>query len=122
MPKVMIVDDEPEIVDLFDLFFKKHGFDVVRCVGGEQAVDVIDSDDFENVDLIILDRRMPKVDGPAIIEHLQKENKRGKVSVVMLTGSYSEEVRGLDVDELLMKPVNLKLILEKVNQLLEKSA
>ncbi len=120
MPKVMIVDDEPEIVELFDYFFRKHGFDVVKCFGGEDAVKVIDSDVFQGVDLVILDRRMPKIDGPAVLDYLRNKQKREQVAVIMLTGSYSGETDTPDVDELLTKPVNLQYILEKVNNLISR--
>ena len=118
MSKIMIVDDEPEIVNLFNTFLTKNGFEVIKCPGGKCAVDLIDSEEFKTVDLILLDRRMPEVDGIAVLEHLKTAPK--KVPVIMLTGSLGGQAKRMDVDELLMKPLDLHEVLEKINKLIKK--
>jgi len=118
MPKIMVVDDESEIVNLFNAFLTKHGFEVVKCLGGQRAIEVIDSEEFNTVDLILLDRKMPNVDGVEILNHLKSVSK--KVPVIMLTGSLGGKVKDVEVDELLTKPLDLHEVLKKINKFVKK--
>jgi DNA-binding response OmpR family regulator len=118
MARIMVVDDEMEIIALLDLFLRKKGYDVVTCNGGEKALEEINKNTC--FDLAILDRRMPNVDGAAVLSELRK--KCGKVPVILLTGSLGTQMKELEVDEFLMKPIDLNELLEKVHKLLGEKA
>ncbi|MGB2599007.1 MAG: response regulator [Candidatus Omnitrophota bacterium] len=115
MAKIMIVDDEQEILSLLELFLTKNGFQVVKCPGGRSAIETVTAD--KAIDLAVLDRRMPDVDGSVVLEEIRKLN-RG-IPVILLTGSLGDQTRDLEVDDFLMKPIDLNELLEKVKKLLK---
>ena len=115
MAKIMVVDDEQEILALLDIFLKKKGFDVVQCRGGKLAVETIKTN--SKIDLVVLDRRMPDLDGAVVLEEIRKIERT--VPVIMLTGSLGEDTKQIPVDDFLMKPIDLHELLEKVQKLLE---
>jgi DNA-binding response OmpR family regulator len=89
---------------------------VIECGGGKEAVEVINRD--ESIDLVILDRRMPDLDGTVVLEEIRK--KDSSIPVILLTGSLGGQTKQLKVDEFLMKPIDLDELLEKANKLLTK--
>ena len=114
MAKIMVVDDEMEIISLLDLFLRKKGYDVVACNGGEEALEEINKN--TRFDLVVLDRRMPNVDGAMVLAELRQ--KYGSVPVILLTGSIGIQTKEIKADEFLMKPIDLNELLDKVNKLL----
>ncbi|MGB3112249.1 MAG: response regulator, partial [Candidatus Omnitrophota bacterium] len=82
MARILVVDDEHEIVDILGKFFQKNGFEIIECVGGRIAIDVIKRGDI--FDLVVLDIKMPEVDGAVILAELKKMEK--KVPVILVTG------------------------------------
>ena len=114
MAKIMIVDDEQEILSLLELFLTKNGFQIVKCPGGKAAIETAKSDD--TIDLVVLDRRMPDVDGSVVLEEVRKLGRN--TPGILLTGSLGDQTRELEVDDCLMKPIDLNELLQKVNRLL----
>ena len=80
MNKILIVDDEPNILLSLEFLFKKEGFRVFIARDGEEAMGIIKEN---HPELVILDIMMPKVDGYEVCRHI-KENNEG-VKVVFLT-------------------------------------
>ncbi len=115
MAKIMIVDDEQEILSLLELFLSKNGFQIVKCPGGKSAIETVKADD--TIDLVVLDRRMPDVDGSVVLEEVRKLGRN--TPVILLTGSLGDQTRELEVDDFLMKPIDLNELLEKVNRLIK---
>ena len=111
----MIVDDEPEILALLELFLTKSGFQVVKCLGGKPAIETAKSDD--TIDLAVLDRRMPDVDGSVVLGEIRKLER--KIPVVLLTGSLGDQTKDLPVDDFLMKPIDLNELPGKIKRLLQ---
>jgi len=114
MPDILIVDDEHEILYILERFLKKSGFNVITADSGEKAVKIMSRG--KNVDLIILDHRMPKLDGAGVLDALK--TLKVKTPVVLLTGSISKDTKKLDVDAFFMKPVDLHVMLDKIRELL----
>ncbi|MEA3490227.1 MAG: response regulator [Candidatus Omnitrophota bacterium] len=115
--KILIVDDEVEIVNLLRKFFIKKGFEVVTALGGDEAIGIFGSGN--KIDLVILDFKMPGMKG---IDILKEMSGLGiKTPVIFLTGSigltkYLKDLRsvGFDRRDLLTKPIDLDVLLEKV--------
>jgi DNA-binding NtrC family response regulator len=113
-PYVMLVDDEEEFVEALTKRLTHRDVQVIPCFGGEEALDKLDS--HRNVDVVILDVKMPGLDG---IEVLQEVKKRFPlVEVIMLTGHATVEnaVEGMKQGafDYLMKPCDLEELMEKV--------
>jgi two-component system response regulator AdeR len=117
MNKILVVDDEERIADITEKFLKMNGFDVLKAVGGEEAIRILSTD--IQFDLMLLDMKMPKVNGMDVI---QKKAELGKkFPVLLLTGSidaekYLEELKdkGFTAEDILYKPIDLSELLEKV--------
>lgn len=122
MPKILVVDDEPRIAEIMENFLVKSGFEVVKVIGGEEAIKILHSD--IKIDFMLLDMKMPKVNGMAVINKMRELNK--KILTVILTGSfdaikYFEELReiGFTEEDVLCKPVDLLVLLDKVKKKLQ---
>ena len=87
MPKLLIVDDEPDVREFAKSFFKKRNIDVLTASGGLQALEMIAQ---ENPDLVLLDVRMEEMSGIEVLRELRTRNNYGKV--IMVTGVEDDEV------------------------------
>lgn len=83
IPKVLIVDDDKFLLNMYSIKFSKNGFEVNSAVSGEEALGKIK--DGYVPDIILLDIVMPGMDGFAILENLKKNNLATGASVIMLT-------------------------------------
>ncbi|RKY32053.1 MAG: hypothetical protein DRP68_04225 [Candidatus Omnitrophota bacterium] len=116
MAKILVIDDEYQILDILERFLVKMGFQVITALGGEEGIKAIDSQD---VDLIILDMKMPKVTGIDVLKELRKKEKR--MPVLILSGSLGivREVEllkelGYTQEDIVTKPIDLFSLLERV--------
>ena len=119
MHKILVVDDEPGIIKIFETFLIKNGFEVIKAAGGEEAIKVLNSD--TRIDLMLLDMKMPKVPGVDVINEMARINK--KIPTIILTGSIDAEkyLEGLNRlgytrENILYKPVDLFELLDKVKK------
>ena len=119
MYKILVVDDEPEIVKVLEIFFIKKGFEVIAALGGEKAMELFHSG--EKIDLMVLDMKMPKVKGIDVLKEMKKLNKRWPV--IILSGTidmekHKEELEEMDysLDDIHYKPTDLYKLLDMVNK------
>ena len=119
MKKILIVDDEPNIVMTLEYTFKKNNFEVFIARDGQEALDIVKS---VFPDIIILDVMMPMVDGYATIEQIKINTQLAHTKVIFLSAknkeSDIEKGLGLGADAYLTKPFSIKKVIEKVNELL----
>jgi DNA-binding response OmpR family regulator len=117
--KVLIVDDEPNIVMSLEFLMKKAGFEVVVAVDGEEALEQVAR---VNPDLVLLDVMMPKKSGYEVCEALRGDPKRAGMKIVMLTakGRETEVAKGLALgaDAYVTKPFSTKDLVAQVTSLL----
>ncbi len=111
---ILIVDDEPEIVTILGEFLRKNGYGVIECVTGKNALGIINGD--KPFDLVILDLKMPGIDGIKIMNVMKRLGKR--VPVILITGSIDEEIKELGADALFLKPIDLNDLLAKIKEML----
>lgn len=82
MAKILIVDDDPDFLQLLEFDLKKKGYDVISGNNGEEGLEKALA---ENPDLIILDIKMPKMDGYTLVRRLKKEDETKETPLVVLT-------------------------------------
>ncbi len=124
MSRILVVDDESEMVLVLKRFFTRQGFEVTTASRGQLALDILEQPNHD-IDLMVLDMRMPGKRGIAVL--LEMKKKGLGVPVVILTGSlnYSGFVEimltlGYMEDDVLYKPVSLEKLLKLVNVKLDK--
>lgn len=113
---ILIVDDEKEIRDLIDIYLKGEGYKTLKAEDGEEALDVLSKNE---VDLIILDIMMPKLNG---IEACLKIREEREMPIIMLSAKSEDidKILGLNTgaDDYLTKPFNpLELVARVKSQL-----
>ncbi|HEC69271.1 MAG TPA: response regulator [Candidatus Omnitrophica bacterium] len=115
--RILVVNDELEILKVIEEFLSRQGFSVWIALGSEKALEVLTSG--SNIDLIIVDLKMPKMGGIKLIEEIRRLRK--DIPIIVLTGSiyiekYREELNRLNCKEVLLKPIDLNLLLEKIRK------
>jgi DNA-binding response OmpR family regulator len=117
--KILIADDEPNIVISLEFLMKKEGFDVAVAVDGEEALAKVAS---FKPDLILLDVMMPKKSGFEVCESLRADPGNADLRIVMLTakGRDTEVAKGLAIgaDAYVTKPFSTKDLVVKVKSIL----
>lgn len=99
--KILVVEDDLAIRDLIDINLTISGYDVLVAQDGEEGKNIFDK---ENIDAVLLDVMLPKIDGFELIEHIKKKD----VPVIFITAksSVSDRVKGLKLgaDDYIVKP------------------
>nr|WP_163503041.1 response regulator [Halomonas socia] len=119
MAKVLVVDDEPNIVLSLEFLMQQAGFDVVTAEDGESALkSVVDG----APDLILLDISLPGISGFDVLEQLRADPAHAKLPIIMLTahGREVEREKGLALgaDDYITKPFSTQALVDKVQGLL----
>jgi DNA-binding response OmpR family regulator len=105
--KLLIVDDEEQICELMGSHFKRHGFDVLTATSGKQAIDLTK---INHPQVVLLDKRMPEMDGIETLEEIRKFNQDLKVIFISadeLDTETESRISGLNVIGYLHKPLNI---------------
>ena len=119
MPKkILLVDDEPEILEICRDYIKASGFDVVTAKDGAQGLSAARR---EKPDLIVLDVMMPEMDGLDLCRHLRRD---GNVPIIMLTARVEEtdKIVGLELgaDDYMTKPFSPRELVARVKVVLRR--
>lgn len=117
---ILVVDDESRMRKLVKDFLVRQNYSVLEAGDGEEAVDVFL--EHKNINLIILDVMMPKMNG---FEALKEIRQYSQVPIIMLTakGDERDELQGfsLGVDEYISKPFSPKILVARVDAILRRS-
>ena len=118
-PKILIVDDEPDVVQLIEYNLKSAGYDVMTATDGQDALQQARG---SSPDLIILDLMLPEVDGLDVCKILRRDAGTAGIPIVMLTAKASEtdRVLGLELgaDDYVTKPFSPRELVLRVKRLL----
>jgi len=121
--KILIVDDEPDVVQLIDYNLKAAGYDVVTAADGTEALDKART---ASPNLIILDLMLPEVDGLDVCKVLRRDRSTAGIPIVMLTAKATEtdRVLGLELgaDDYVTKPFSPRELVLRVKRLLRAEA
>lgn len=119
--KILVVDDEKDILRLLEHNLGREGFEVSTAEDGQDALTMARR---ELPDLIILDIMLPNMEGTEVLKALKKDDITEKIPVIMLTarGEELDRVLGLELgaDDYIVKPFSPKELLLRVNVLLKK--
>ncbi|CAD5259965.1 MULTISPECIES: response regulator transcription factor [Halomonadaceae] len=119
MAKVLVVDDEPNIVLSLEFLMEQAGFEVVTAEDGEQALARVND---SQPDLLLLDISLPGISGFDVLERLRSEAATAQLPIIMLTahGRDVEREKGmaLGADDYITKPFSTQSLVEKVKALL----
>ncbi len=119
---ILIVDDEPDIVNLTEKFLKLGDFDTITCNNGRDAMEIIE-ERHEEIALILLDIMMPGTSGYTVLSQIKENEQFKKILVVLFTvKSFNEDIqkgKKLGADGYLTKPFSGKELLKSVKKLLE---
>ncbi|RCV90866.1 response regulator transcription factor [Billgrantia montanilacus] len=123
MAKVLVVDDEPNIVLSIEFLMQQAGFDVVTAEDGESALERVAE---TPPDLILLDISLPGISGFDVLEQLRSDPQHARLPIIMLTahGREVEREKGLALgaDDYVTKPFSTQALVEKVKTLLAEDA
>ncbi|TMQ25838.1 MAG: response regulator [Nitrospirae bacterium] len=117
MAKILVIDDEQGIRNLLDTLLRRKGYDVVLAESGRQGLELFRR---ERPDVIVLDLKMPEMDGLTVLRQIQNLDP-GK-PVIILTGAGTAEaerqVRALGVTEYVEKEFSLHLLGDSLKRIL----
>ncbi|KAF0133706.1 MAG: response regulator with CheY-like receiver domain and winged-helix DNA-binding domain [Candidatus Saganbacteria bacterium] len=122
MPKkILVVDDEEDIINTLTIRLKSNGYDVISASDGMSALSKARE---EKPDLILLDIMLPKLDGYKVCRMLKFDENYKNIPIIMITAKVAEQDKkmGAEVgaDAYLVKPFNPEELLRKVNELISK--
>lgn len=116
---ILVVDDEPKILEVITDFLKNKGFYVFAAKNGREALDIFAS---ENILLVVLDLMLPDISGEEICRTIRRQSR---TPVIMLTAKVEEddEVAGLRLgaDDYITKPFGLKLLYARIEAVLRRT-
>ena len=116
--KILIVDDEPDILELIEYNLKKEGYQVFTATNGQEGITVAKK---VHPDLIILDIMMPKKTGVEVCSILRTQPAFKDTLIIFLTAlsDESSQIKGLDTgaDDYVNKPISPKVLVSRVNAL-----
>ena len=115
MKKILIVDDETDIIEILQFVLEAEGYECITATDGEEGLKLAKE---ASPDLIILDVMMPKINGYKISRLLKYDSKYKNIPILMITARSQEEDRVIGeetgADEYITKPFKVDYVVEKV--------
>jgi len=119
MEKILVVDDEPSIVESIEYNLEKEGFSVATAFDGDEAIRVFER---EKPDLIVLDLMLPSLSGEEVCKYIRKKSQ---VPLIMLTAKEQEvdKVVGLEIgaDDYIIKPFSMRELIARIKAVLRRT-
>jgi len=117
---IMVVDDEEDILDLIEYTLTKEGYEVIACKETKNILDILDE---ENIDLIIMDRNLPSVEGSLFISSIQKMGYNHPVIYLSAKDKNEDILEGFERggDDYITKPFDLNILKARVKALLKRT-
>lgn len=119
---LLIVEDEPETVNMLETYFRAHGYQVFTASSGEEALSIAQA---HTIDLIVLDIRLPDIDGFEVFRQLRAHRRTQEIPVIFLTEKRERESRltGLEMGayDYISKPFSLQELRARVQNILRRS-
>jgi DNA-binding response OmpR family regulator len=119
--RILIIDDEPDIVETLTFMLKARNYDVITAFDGQEGLVKVKT---ENPDLALLDIMMPGIDGYDVCSKIKSDKDTKKLPVIMLTakgeGDAVIKAHKSGADDYIVKPFSLPTLVSKLNKLLAK--
>ena len=115
--KIMVVDDEKEIRELLSIYLVEEGYDVIAAASGEEAIDLAQS---EEPQVILMDVKMPGIDGVETCKRLKGAERTKAIPVIMVTAYQDRDVEAYleGADDFVNKPFDRAEITFRVRSML----
>lgn len=117
--KILVVDDEPKILDVIKAYLLKEGYDVITVLDGVSALEIINS---QTIHLVILDLMLPKISGEEVCKNIRTHSQ---IPIIMLTAKADEDnkIEGLAIgaDDYITKPFSTRELVGRVKALLRRT-
>lgn len=119
--KILIVDDDHEIVDLLSIYCKNEGYEPLKAYDGVEALNVLRQN--LDIQLIILDVMMPKKDGISVLKELRDKGNHIPVLILSAKSTDMDKIQGLTTgaDDYVSKPFNPLEVMARIKSLLRRS-
>lgn len=122
--RILMIDDDREMVTLGKLILKREGFDVLFAYSGAEGLDLLEKEG-DTIDLVLLDIMMIGMDGWQVLETIKSSDKHRHLPVIMLTARHyledESETKNYAhlFNDYVVKPFVVRELLGKINKLLE---
>ncbi len=121
--KILMVDDDPDILEFLEYNLRKEGYTVMAAGNGKEAIKIADK---FLPDLILLDVMMPEMDGITTCQELRKNKKLSEVFIIFLTARIEEysEIAGFSAgaDDYISKPIKPNALLSRITAIMKRRA
>jgi CheY-like chemotaxis protein len=123
LKKILLVDDEPQIVDLFSTVLREEGYRAVTAASGPEALGLYLFARYnEPFDLMVLDITMPRIDGLQVLETIRSDEAARGIAcgdglpIIMLTAYKSTCMKSFNLgcDDYILKPVQPEILINKI--------
>jgi len=122
MPRILIVDDDPDILRVLELNLRLEGYETITTTHGEEALKVTRDD---KPDLILLDIILPDVSGLDICKAIRSDHQTRHIPIILISarGEIDDQVQGWELGAMdyIQKPVNLATLVERIEALLRRA-
>ncbi|HGJ64773.1 TPA: response regulator [bacterium] len=118
--KILIIDDEPDVIETLEFMLKARGFEIISASDGLSGLSRAKTD---NPDLILLDIMMPGMDGYEVCSKLKRETATKNIPIIMLTAKGESDAvlsaHKSGANDYIVKPYNLPTLLAKLNKFIK---
>lgn len=120
MFKILIVEDDLDLCDLFCEVLNQNGYNTIPSHNGNEALDILDN---QYIDLIITDIMMPKIDGYELTQTLRKNQYNLPILMITAKGLIEDKQKGFKIgtDDYMVKPIDVNEMVWRVEALLRRS-
>lgn len=120
--KVMVVDDEPDIVDLLSLMLSNQDYEIIKAYSGSECLEKMQNDP---PDLVLLDLIMPEIDGWEVLSRIRQDEQLKSIPVVILTGrqltAEIAQTKAPHITEYLVKPITTEGLISVIDGIVSDS-
>lgn len=122
-PRILCVDDEPEILRFLEALLLPKGYEVIKAKDGEEALEKLRE---QRVDLVISDVKMPKIDGLELCRRIKEDERYRSIPVVIITAfsAMEDRIKGIEAgaEDFISKPFDSVEVLARIRMLLKAKA
>ncbi|MFA4984507.1 MAG: response regulator [Candidatus Omnitrophota bacterium] len=121
-PRILIVDDDPDILDVLEITLSEENYEILKARDGEEALKIIRS---KPLDLVLVDYNMPRMNGRQVCTEVKKDVLLGLLPIIMVTGKgdIEDKVGGIEAgaDDYIVKPFEPKELLARIRMILRRT-
>jgi len=122
MSRIMVVDDEPDVVESVKILLEAEGYVVIGAESGDECLEKLEKG---GVDLILMDFFMPEMDGRMVIEKIRENSKLRDTKIAFLTSATfrkggMEVMEELGILDYIIKPIDIDDFISRIKKIMEK--